>query len=230
MAPSGNLACRPSVRDCRRASSTSATLSAAAVLAASLGSLLAFRPGPLASHMLLHTVLMSTAAPLCAIGLVWRFRSAASVWRPAPLWWATGLQIAVLWAWHVPVLHAAAHASAGIRALMWASLFSAAAGFWAAILLTPRRQLWHAMLALLITGKLVCLLGALLVFAPRELYAMHGMAHHAAPALDDQQLAGLLMLAACPFAYVLAGIVLAVQMIGGLTGPQPRAYGGPVAP
>ncbi len=42
------------------------------------------------------------------------------------------------------------------------------------------------------------------------------MTHHALPSLEDQQLAGLLMIAACPLSYVVAGIVLTVQLIGEL--------------
>jgi putative membrane protein len=190
------------------------------VLAVCISSLLTLRPGPLAGHMLLHILLMSVAAPLCAVGLVRHRlsvrRSVMNEWRAAPLWSATGLQMALLWAWHAPMLHAAAQSYIALRATMWVSLLLAATGFWAAVLLTPTKLLWQAMLALLVTGKLACLLGALLVFAPRQLYALHGMAHHAPPSLEDQQLAGLLMLVACPLTYVLAGILLAVKMMNGL--------------
>ena len=81
-------------------------------------------------------------------------------------------------------------------------------------------QWWQAILALLVTGKLACLLGALLVFAPRPIYAGP---HHGFD-LADQQMAGLLMLAACPMSYVLAGIVIAVETLfaaGNRTGAAP---------
>ena len=81
------------------------------------------------------------------------------------------------------------------------------------LLSLPEPRRWHALPALLLTGKLVCLLAALLVFAPRALY---GASHqHAAlmQPLDDQQLAGLLMIAACPLSYLVAAVVITVQLI-----------------
>ena len=54
-------------------------------------------------------------------------------------------------------------------------LLLAALCFWTLLLSLPDARRWHAVAALLLTGKLVCLLAALLVFAPRALYgaAMH---------------------------------------------------------
>jgi putative membrane protein len=71
-------------------------------------------------------------------------------------------------------------------------------------------------LALLLTGKLTCLLAVLLVFAPRALYP------HAA--LADQQFAGLLMLAACPLSYLGAALVITLRIVGvsGAAAPAPR--------
>jgi putative membrane protein len=73
------------------------------------------------------------------------------------------------------------------------------------------------MFALLITGKLFCLLAALLVFSPRVLYpdalAAHRHAPVAADLLSDQHLAGLLMLVLCPLTYVLAGVLIAERWL-----------------
>jgi putative membrane protein len=68
---------------------------------------------------------------------------------------------------------------------------------------------------LLVTGKLFCLLGALLVFAPRSLYLLQNghEAHFGPITIEDQQLAGLLMLLACPLSYLLAGVVIASRAI-----------------
>jgi putative membrane protein len=109
---------------------------------------------------------------------------------------------------------------------MQMSCFAAALWFWLAILADRSAMRWRALFALLITGKLFCLLGALLVFAPRLLYgdvAAHGLqvAGHDA-ALADQQLAGLLMLAVCPLTYVLAGVIIAAQWMSDLARtPEP---------
>jgi putative membrane protein len=166
--------------------------------------------------MLQHILLMNVMAPVCVAALARGLNWAPSARGAALLWWAAFVQMALLWAWHAPLLQQAAQGSHGIHAIMSASLFLAAVVFWTAVTLTPGSSSWRAILALLVTGKLVCLLGALLVFAPRPIYALHEMPHQAAASLDDQQLAGLLMLSACPLSYVLAGIVLAVEMINGL--------------
>ena len=90
---------------------------------------------------------------------------------------------------HVPGAMIASHAA----------LLLAATTFWISVFSLPAIAL-ACDPALLLTGKLVCLLAALMVFAPRALY---GAGHaHGAAALDDQQLAGLLMIAACPLSYL----------------------------
>jgi putative membrane protein len=94
----------------------------------------------------------------------------------------------------------------------------AAVAFWSSIIASASR--WKAILALLLSGKLACLIGALLVFSPRLLYAAicygQGVNLDTAGALADQHLAGLLMLAACPLSYILAAIVLTTQEIATL--------------
>ena len=40
------------------------------------------------------------------------------------------------------------------------------------------------------------------------------------PSLDDQQLAGLLMIAACPLSYLVAAVVITVQLLN--RGPRDR--------
>ena len=74
---------------------------------------------------------------------------------------------------------------------------------------------WRAIAALLVTGKVFCLVGAIFTFAPRPL--VQGLPLPLPEALADQQLAGLLMLAACPLTYVLAGIVVSVLWLAELT-------------
>jgi putative membrane protein len=80
---------------------------------------------------------------------------------------------------------------------------------------------WLAMGALLITGKLFCLLGVLLVFTPRLIYPELASVRDAA-ALSDQQLAGLTMIVACPASYVLAGIVIAWRWLHELGAAEAR--------
>ncbi|WEX73967.1 cytochrome c oxidase assembly protein [Sinorhizobium numidicum] len=170
--------------------------------------------GPLASHMVLHILLMNLVAPLAAMCLshTWRERP-----EPAPgmLQLATIAQLIVLWAWHAPPLLNRALTSQPVHLLMYASLLLSAFLFWWAVLRFDADRRWKPIVALLVTSKLYCLLAVLFVFSPRALYSGIAGSHagHGASVFDttlaDQQLAGLIMLAACPATYVLAGIALA---------------------
>jgi len=88
--------------------------------------------------------------------------------------------------------------------LMQATLFFSALWFWLTVFNQTGEHLWRAVIALLLTGKLFCLIAVLLIFAPRVLYGMTAMPIE----LADQQLAGLLMVTVCPITYVLAAVVL----------------------
>jgi putative membrane protein len=172
--------------------------------------------GPLAHHMSIHLLLMNGIAP--AFGLLYMSSSAgtrdAGVVRRS-LFVACVAQIAVLWLLHAPPAIAASMHQPAIHALAQLSLLAVAIWFWLAVFAQHGAARWRAMVALLVTGKLFCLLAALLVFSPRVLYP-HALAHgHAALAdpLADQHLAGLLMLVLCPLTYVLGGVVIAERWL-----------------
>lgn len=158
--------------------------------------------------MLQHMVLMNLVVP----GLIYMLGSTvpSTLSRHWPL--ATAIQLALLWSWHSPPALAAAMSNPTIMLAMDASLTAAAAWFWLAIYATPAAGRWRAIFALLVTGKLFCLLGALLVFAPRSLFGVMMRGPDTVPlseSLADQQLAGLVMLVVCPLIYITAGVVLA---------------------
>jgi putative membrane protein len=90
--------------------------------------------------------------------------------------------------------------------VMQVSLLMIATAFWTAVFARYRCSGWQAIVAVLVTGKLFCLLGALLVFSPRPLYAPELVS------FADQQLAGLIMLTACPLTYV--GVAFAMTLVG----------------
>lgn len=167
--------------------------------------------GLLSGQMVAHILLMNLAAPLLA--LAWLGA------RPPPaaaraLWPATVTQLALLWLFHVPAV--AGLAGAWLPHLaMQLLLLASALWFWLAAL-APGARRWQALLALLLSGKLFCLLGVLLVFAPRLLYPEGALC--GASSLADQQLAGLLMLVACPASYLVAAVVVAVRWLGVLEG------------
>jgi putative membrane protein len=174
-----------------------------------------------------HIALMNVLAPLGAVALMPLLRERKHGVGPAAVWAATCAQMVLLWAWHAPPMHAAAASGVGAYGAMLATLLAVALCFWGGILLLSSRSRWQGIVALLLTGKLACLLGALLIFAPRPLYAS-AAGHHAAHSLQDQHLAGLLMIAACPLSYVLAGVVLSAQLVYGLAaeplqGASPKA-------
>ncbi len=168
--------------------------------------------GPRASNMATHILVMSALAPFLAV--LWaRFSSAPMLSTGRALAIVTAAQIALLYAWHAPralayvEVHPAAHLS------MHASLLAAALLFWLAILGDHGVARWRGVAALAITGKLACLLGVLLVFAPRVLDASIRGSATSEMMLADQRLAGLLMLAACPASYILTGVMIASRWL-----------------
>jgi putative membrane protein len=169
--------------------------------------------GPLTLLMGTHILMMNVAAPALALALGRMMSIPAD--SGAALAAPTCLQIALLWLWHAPGVMSGAHLPAA-HAAMQASLFAAALWFWLAVWSQIGSARWRSLFALLVTGKLFCLLGALLVFAPRLLDAGHAPISSDAATIEDQQIAGLLMLAACPLTYVLAGIVISARWIGEL--------------
>lgn len=184
---------------------------AAAVLG--LGSLIVILTGlgPLSQPMALHIAAMSVLAPLTVYALQ-RFARWPG-WTSGFLWPATLMQLALLWAWHLPLAQQVAISSGAIAVAM-ATLLAAALCFWVGV---AAASPWRAIFALAVTGKLVCLLGALLIFAPRVLCT--------SPTQDltlaDQQLAGLLMVAGCSLSYLVAAVVLATQAAMRARVPRP---------
>lgn len=153
--------------------------------------------GALSLQMTQHLVLMNVAAPPAAVLLAAR----APVFGSRALWLAAAAQLLLLWAWHLPGLQQAAAASGLLQAAMFLLLGSAALAFWLAVPAAEQAGGWRGVAGLLVTGKFACLLGALLIFAPRDLYGLPGLAlafcSSGPSSLADQQLAGLLMVTAC---------------------------------
>ena len=186
--------------------------------------------GPLSRHMTTHILLMGLVAPALAHALLRSGRGEAA-WHdmlrrhlPVLLLAATLLQLLLLWGWHAPPALELSHGRPLLHLAMQGTLLAAALWFWLAVFAERGAGRWRAILALLITGKLFCLLGVILVFAPRTLYALHvGHAVPSGQALADQQLAGLLMLTACPLTYLVAGVAIAAGWLNELaSGDSPR--------
>lgn len=191
---------------------------ASAVIALLAGHLtgMALHIGPLSSHMAQHIVVMNVMAPIAALVLLRTVRASSLFdldgWLPeSALVWAVVGQIGALWVWHIPSVFEVARSSPLLLVAMHVSLLAVALFFWVCVFRVRGNARWKPIAALLVTGKLFCLLGALLIFAPRPLYALPDVV-----TVSDQQLAGLLMIAACPLTYVVAGVVIAARWIADL--------------
>jgi putative membrane protein len=180
-----------------------------------LANLLEF--GVQSQHMATHILSMNILAPLLGATVLARWKIPER--GGSQLWFTTAVQLALLWAWHTPALQSVSLHLPGVMVVFHAALLLAATAFWVSVFALSGPARWQAIPALLLTGKLVCLLAALLVFSPRAIYAS---AAHAANDLDDQHLAGLLMIAACPLCYLVAAVVMTVHLIGSQQPQQAR--------
>ena len=155
------------------------------------------------ARVLHHVILVSAVAPLLAIA----FPAPRRFLPLAPL---VVIHTAILWLWHTPGAYAWGLATLPAYWLMQVSLLGSAWLMWRAVL-SPASQPGAALMALAATIGQMGLLGALIVFAPRPLYAVHfdstwpwGLSP-----LMDQQLAGLLMWVPAMLPYLGAGLWLA---------------------
>lgn len=169
--------------------------------------------GTIAGHMAEHILLMNVLAPALAALAIARRAGLAAPGKALAA--ATLAQLALLWGWHAPAALSLAFRRWDAHALMHVSLLAAALCFWLAILSAKGAPGWRSLLALLPTSKLFCLLGALLVLAPRPIYAdlIGAGAVDLEAMMADQRLAGLMMLIACPLTYVTAGVTIAASRL-----------------
>jgi putative membrane protein len=186
----------------------------------------------LAAHVAQHMLLMAFVPPLLLglpgpvlLGLVpvAAARRLGSLMRrmqqtlPARALSAPGgamvAQVAVMWGWHVPAAMHAALRHEGIHWLMHASFLGAGLWFWAGLLRSVREpRCGAATSALAIIGTMMSmgLLGALMTFADAPHYAAYVEQAHLLgfDALQDQQLAGLIMWVPSALPYLLGGVAI----------------------
>ncbi|MFC3643531.1 cytochrome c oxidase assembly protein [Aquibium oceanicum] len=178
--------------------------------------------GPLALQMGQHIFLMNVVALAAASGLGRHMPFPLRKWPVA----AAVVQVVLLWSWHAPPVLSQAIGSSTLHMMMQASLFVSALWFWRAVLAISEDQKWLSIGLLLFTSKLFCLLGILLIFAGRDLYQLGaghgGGATGAMSGLEDQQLAGLLMVVACPLSYLGTGVFIAARWVGVLQRRAPH--------
>ena len=199
-------------------------------------------------HMVQHLVLVNVAAPLLAAGLAdpalfaalpWAWRRSARGWvrsahrlpGEAVAIGAWLSHVVVLWAWHAPALYEAALRLPAIHALEHVTLFATATLFWAMVLgargLVPLGSA-AALLYLFAAAGQSTALGALLALTAVSSYTIHAetAARWGLTALEDQQLAGLIMWALGSIGYLAAALR---TLAAGLrdAGRHPRAAPAP---
>lgn len=178
-------------------------LAAVAVLAIGFVSPLCAASSALFTARTLHHVLLtSVAAPL----LAWA-APAASRGHGRGLGMAVLAFAGAFWAWHAPAAYGAALSNDLVYWTMQAVLLASATWLWRAVRLAPAPA---AVAALLASTVQMGLLGALLTFLPRAIYAPHALTTVAwgLSPLEDQQLAGLVMWIPASAFYLLAALAL----------------------
>lgn len=181
------------------------------------------------AHMAQHLILMLVAAPLLAFGTPtiiilwglpkqWRLifskkqlhEPFESVWRvmgnPLVIW---SLHVAATWLWHLPSLYQATLQSDFIHSLQHSSFLGTALLYWWSILHPSRKKAMSYGIAIIsLFGMAVqsSVLGALLTFSESVWYPAYDLSVAAwgLTALQDQQLAGVVMWVPPGILYLLA--------------------------
>jgi putative membrane protein len=158
-----------------------------------------------------HMVLIAAAAPLLVLA---RPHLPHLLARRPGLGAAFVLHTALVWLWHAPAPYAAAIES---HALFWAmqiSLFLSAIWMWAGIL-NPAARTGRVLAVLLGSFTQMGMLGALITFAGTALYAPHfaTTASWGITAIEDQQLAGLIMWVPAAAPYLAAALAIMARFL-----------------
>lgn len=162
-----------------------------------------------------HLLLIAGAAPLLAMVFAERRDTGAVDSTPAlSLTTLTLAHALIVWVWHSPSPYLMAMSSDSVYWLMQLSLLFSGLLLWRRIL-SPRTSTGTALFALLATMMQMGLLGALLVFAPRPVFTPHfgTTASFGLTALQDQQLAGLLMWVPAMLPYLAAVLMQCAALL-----------------
>lgn len=181
-------------------------------------------------HMAVHLAVVAVAAPLIALGIGERAERLSVLRQPSTALAASVLEFAIVWAWHVPALHAAARAYDIYLVLEQGGFLFAGLLLWSSALALGRDSCRPSraagILALLLTAMHMTLLGTLLALAPRPLYPALclGSAPLGLSAMEDQQLGGVLMLIVSGSVYLLGGLVSLYGLLRGTSPATARAW------
>lgn len=180
-----------------------AGMAAAALFLAFVSPLCALTVALFTARGLHHLVIILAAAP--ALALAWPHRLPLA--RSGGF---IGLSV-FLWLWHLPAVYTLAWNSPAMYWLMQAGLLGSAWAFWSQVLhaARPPERIASVGMVLALAGQMG-LLAAILTFSPRVLYPQHlgFTSAYGLGALDDQQLAGLVMWVPGMLPLALLGAVL----------------------
>lgn len=185
------------------------------------------------AHMAQHEVLMLVSAPLLVLGrtllaFLWAFENrerfalsprTLSVWHaitsPLAVW---VLHALALWVWHVPSLYEAALRDEFVHAVQHLSFFVTASLFWWSLVHGRFGRIGYGMAVFYVFTTAVhsSILGALLTVAPRLWYPIYEAraVRWNLDALEDQQLAGLLMWVPAGVIFLVLGLALFAAWLG----------------
>ena len=151
------------------------------------------------THMIQHELLMVVAAPLIVLGRpLYAVPLRLPRWLHDPLL-AWGLHAAALWLWHALPFFEAALARESLHFAQHASFLASALLFWWTVF-GPRTHSVGSIASLFSTMLHTGALGALMTFSRQGWYAGY--------ALEDQQLAGLVMWIPAGLAYPAAALFI----------------------
>jgi putative membrane protein len=190
------------------------------------------------AHMTQHELLMLVAAPLMVLGrplvvMLWAFGphgrqqltgwvrrpAVAGTWHavtgPLVVWVLHGL---ALWVWHLPALYQAAVRSDGVHIVQHVSFFLTATLFWWAVVHGRYGRIGYGVAVLFVfaTALHSGALGALFTFGSQVLYPIYAQRSAAlgVDALEDQQLAGLIMWIPFGLTFLIVGLALFAAWLG----------------
>ena len=190
------------------------------------------------AHMAQHEMLMIVAAPLLVFGrpLIAFLWALPARWRVPtghffqrePIrktWnWITGalvvtiLHAIALWVWHIPSWYEATLRNDGIHALQHISFLLTATMFWWSLTHGRYGRLGYgaAVVYVFATAGHSGALGALITFAPHLWYPIYGArtAAWGLNAIEDQQLAGLIMWIPAGVLFTILGIAIFAAWLG----------------
>lgn len=180
-----------------------------------------------AAHMAQHMVLIAIAAPLLVLATpsVPVAVALSGLWPPTFALLARmrkmfrfalrpnvafSIHAAVIWLWHAPLLFDAALRLAWLHVIEHMSFLGSGMLFWTALKQAGNSSGdGHGIAALWTLATLIHtgMLGALITFAPRLIYSSYGDGDVISlRAMEDQQLAGLIMWIPAGLCYLIAGI------------------------